>query len=323
MPAEVGQRSLQDSARAVTSNSIQLSMGTTLVHVCLYRNTFSGGRSMNNNHSFPVNTENGHLRAKKATLEKLFEDEARELLQATATEDRALSIGDRSRKRLKSTKITEEEEPVRVPRPELEAHRYSVVIGSARQLQEAGGIKKDREVGAAIHFYAQTDPSLLAPVQRDEPQEARHDALLQLVANGALRVGVPGEGLRDQKTTQPVDKLTSSFQCRCRGGGNALSNRSCCSDPELLWLELAFWNRGPPVATGNGHCPEETNHQHLQSCEGNVRGGEEEQEEDGGDKRGTEKVKETAFEKEMKKRRKESNAEKKIRRKRPGMEIRI
>jgi len=50
-------------------------------------------------------------------------------------------------------------------------------------------------VGAAIHFYAQTNPSLLAPVQRDEPQEARHDALLQLVANGALRVGVPGEGL--------------------------------------------------------------------------------------------------------------------------------
>lgn len=50
-------------------------------------------------------------------------------------------------------------------------------------------------VGAAIDFYAQTNPSFLAPVQRDEPQEARHDSLLQLMANSALRVGVPREGL--------------------------------------------------------------------------------------------------------------------------------
>lgn len=50
-------------------------------------------------------------------------------------------------------------------------------------------------VGAAIDFYAQADPSFLAPVQRDEPQEARHDSLLQLMANSALRVGVPREGL--------------------------------------------------------------------------------------------------------------------------------
>lgn len=53
-------------------------------------------------------------------------------------------------------------------------------------------------VGAAIDFYAQANPSFLAPVQRDEPQEARHDSLLQLVANCALRVGVPREGLWTQ-----------------------------------------------------------------------------------------------------------------------------
>lgn len=47
-------------------------------------------------------------------------------------------------------KITEEEEPIRVPRTELEAHRYCVVIGSTRQLQEAGGIKKDWE-GVGLH----------------------------------------------------------------------------------------------------------------------------------------------------------------------------
>lgn len=46
--------------------------------------------------------------------------------------------------------IAEEEEPVGVPRTKLEAHRYSVVIGSTRQLQEAGGVKKDRE-GVGLH----------------------------------------------------------------------------------------------------------------------------------------------------------------------------
>lgn len=54
-------------------------------------------------------------------------------------------------------------------------------------------------VRAAIDFYAQPDPSFLAPVQRDEPEEARHDSLLQLVADGALGVGVAGEGLRAPK----------------------------------------------------------------------------------------------------------------------------
>lgn len=47
-------------------------------------------------------------------------------------------------------KITEEEEPVRVPCTKLEAQRYCVVIGSTWQLQEAGGVKKDRE-GVGLH----------------------------------------------------------------------------------------------------------------------------------------------------------------------------
>ena len=46
--------------------------------------------------------------------------------------------------------ITEEEQPVGVPRTKLEAHGYRVVIGSAWQLQEAGGVKKDRE-GVGLH----------------------------------------------------------------------------------------------------------------------------------------------------------------------------
>lgn len=46
--------------------------------------------------------------------------------------------------------ITEEEEPVGVPCPKLEAHRYRVVIGPTRQLQEAGGVKEDRE-GVGLH----------------------------------------------------------------------------------------------------------------------------------------------------------------------------
>lgn len=46
-------------------------------------------------------------------------------------------------------------------------------------------------VGASVDFYAQTDATLLAPLQWDEPQEANHSPLLQLVAHGALRVGVP------------------------------------------------------------------------------------------------------------------------------------
>lgn len=50
-------------------------------------------------------------------------------------------------------------------------------------------------VGAPVDFYAQTNATLLAPLQRDEPQEPNHDALLQLVAHDGLRVGVPGEGL--------------------------------------------------------------------------------------------------------------------------------
>lgn len=50
-------------------------------------------------------------------------------------------------------------------------------------------------VGASVDFDAQTDAALFAPLQRDEPQEADHDAVLQLVAHRALGIGVPGESL--------------------------------------------------------------------------------------------------------------------------------
>lgn len=46
--------------------------------------------------------------------------------------------------------IAEHEEPVGVPRAELEAKRYSVVTGTAWQLQEAGGVEEDRE-GVSLH----------------------------------------------------------------------------------------------------------------------------------------------------------------------------
>lgn len=46
--------------------------------------------------------------------------------------------------------VTEEQEAVQVPRAELEAQRYDVVSGPARQLQEAGGVKEDRE-GVGLH----------------------------------------------------------------------------------------------------------------------------------------------------------------------------
>lgn len=41
--------------------------------------------------------------------------------------------------------VTEEQEAIGVPRAELEAERYDVVSGTAGQLQEAGGVKEDRE----------------------------------------------------------------------------------------------------------------------------------------------------------------------------------
>lgn len=46
--------------------------------------------------------------------------------------------------------VAEQEEPVRVPRAELEAERYGVVARPARQLQEAGGVEEDRE-GVSLH----------------------------------------------------------------------------------------------------------------------------------------------------------------------------
>lgn len=47
-------------------------------------------------------------------------------------------------------KVAEEEEPMWVPGPKLEAHRHCVVIGPTRQLQEARGIEEDRE-GVGLH----------------------------------------------------------------------------------------------------------------------------------------------------------------------------
>lgn len=47
--------------------------------------------------------------------------------------------------------VAEHEEPVRVPRAELEAERYGVVAGPARELQEAGGVEEDRE---AVSLHA-------------------------------------------------------------------------------------------------------------------------------------------------------------------------
>ena len=46
--------------------------------------------------------------------------------------------------------VTEQQQSVRVPRAELEAHRRRVVIGPPRQLQEAGGVEEDGE-GVCLH----------------------------------------------------------------------------------------------------------------------------------------------------------------------------
>lgn len=46
--------------------------------------------------------------------------------------------------------VAEEEEPVGVPRAKLEADRRRVVVGPARQLQEAGGVEEDWE-GVSLH----------------------------------------------------------------------------------------------------------------------------------------------------------------------------
>lgn len=73
-------------------------------------------------------------------------------------------------------------------------------------------------VGTSVDFYAQTNPSFLAPLQRDKPQEASHNSLLQLMANHALRIGVPREGLQTQKCarahTHAMKLNTSKPQAR-------------------------------------------------------------------------------------------------------------
>lgn len=65
--------------------------------------------------------------------------------------------------------IAEHEEPVRVPRAELEAKRYGVVTGSARQLQEAGGVEEDRE-GVSLHT-GEGQVTLLGQFQRGKKTE--------------------------------------------------------------------------------------------------------------------------------------------------------
>lgn len=76
-------------------------------------------------------------------------------------------------------KITEEEEPVGVPCTKLEAQRYCVVIGSTWQLQEAGGIKKDRE-GVGLHT-GEGQVTLSRDLDRGEP--TKRD-------NGELSIGL-------------------------------------------------------------------------------------------------------------------------------------
>lgn len=70
-----------------------------------------------------------------------------------------------------------------------------IYLGRAQLYVSENACVLSLTVGASIDFYAQTDATFLAPLQRDEPQETDHDALLQLMAHDALRVGVPGEGL--------------------------------------------------------------------------------------------------------------------------------
>lgn len=57
--------------------------------------------------------------------------------------------------------------------------------------------------------------------------------------------------------------VSSSSLCRCRGGGTASSNRSCCSGPASLWRWPASWSPGPPAATDSGRCPGGTIRRHL------------------------------------------------------------
>jgi len=61
------------------------------------------------------------------------------------------------------------------------------------------------------------------------------------------------------------DMVSSSFLYHCKGGGIELSSQNCCSGLVLIYRSPAFWNQGPPVAIGNGHYPEVTIHQPLQS----------------------------------------------------------
>lgn len=91
-------------------------------------------------------------------------------------------------------------------------------------------------VGAAVDFYAQANPTLLAPVQRDEPQEARHDSLLQLVANRALWVGVPGEGLWTHRHTHmhTMKLNTSKPQACSQTSSFGTRSKSICSTHHIL-----------------------------------------------------------------------------------------
>lgn len=73
--------------------------------------------------------------------------------------------------------IAEHEEPVRVPRAELEAKRYGVMTSSARQLQEAGGVEEDRE-GVSLHT-GEGQVTLLGQFQRGKKTETGSEPSLK------------------------------------------------------------------------------------------------------------------------------------------------
>ena len=54
------------------------------------------------------------------------------------------------------------------------------------QRLDGGGLT----VGAAVHLHPQPHAALLAPLQRDEADVARHDGAQELVPRHALAVGV-------------------------------------------------------------------------------------------------------------------------------------
>lgn len=64
--------------------------------------------------------------------------------------------------------VAEHQQPVGVPRAELEAERYGVVSRSARQLKEAGGVEEDWE-GVSLHA-GEGQVTLWGRIQKGEKQ---------------------------------------------------------------------------------------------------------------------------------------------------------